>query len=732
MTKRTLYGLALALLAWSAPALSQSINLPAQSVYGRLGIGTGPGQAIPFPTLSTQLGAAADPSSAFAKSIDDYGASPTASGAANFAAIQAGIAATPAGGTLYVKQRGYQVAGQTIISKNIKLLCANADVTVGPNFTQTVTSSGMFAIRSGYVTIENCSMQGSQVGSATGISIGDDAVQSVNGGSFTNTSKTLTCSTCTFTPADVGKRIWANNVGAAAGPLFTSIAAFVDTTHVTMVDAAGATQAAQTFAYGFDYQEIVLKDLQVYNFVRGVDIVAATQYHVDHVYALAKVPLRIQNILWGDQGDGEVTRGTWFSTDNAAGAGVQYLSGGILRFQNNKVIGGLDCFQIAWNYISSLGPLVVGNSIEGGCTHGISISSPVALSGGTFTNNEIGVAGTPFFVQPTATWSNWTATGNHIRSVTGNTGFDVSTSSNFTIANNTFENIDGVASTAYVIRSTAANGTVRPGSVSTTSSTLTNLSTTTLIDDQRGMAFASLPTVAKDGSRIFVTDGTAGNPCTGSGTGATAFRQNGAWVCGPVLTKPTTQVFLTGSGTYTTPAGVTWIEVTLQGAGSGGQGSGTTAGNSLAGGDTTFSTLTAHGGAASVNAGTPGGTGVNGDLNITGGTGGAAIGTATATGGNGGASSSGGNGWGAAPGAGAGLAGTANTGAGGGGGGSNGTVNAGGGGGGGARVVKIIASPAATLSYAVGAGATGGTAGTSGAAGGNGGSGFIRVVEHYN
>lgn len=244
----------------------------------------------------------------------------------------------------------------------------------------------------------------------------------------------------------------------------------------------------------------------------------------------------------------------------------------------------------------------------------------------------------------------------------------------------------------------------------------------------------NLPGTAGSSGQPLLSGGGGGAAQTygtlGQGAGGTGQTTLAAYLA--TFPKPTTQVFTSGSGTYTTPANVTWIEVMLQGAGSGGQGSGAGAGNSLAGGNTTFSTLTANGGAASVNAGTPGGTGSGGDINIVGGTGGPAVGTATATGGNGGASAFGGNGWGAAPGAGAGLPGATNTGAGGGGGGSNGSANAGGGGGAGAHVVKIIASPGATLSFAVGVGATGGTAGTSGAAGGNGGSGLIRVVEHYN
>ena len=54
-----------------------------------------------------------------------------------------------------------------------------------------------------------------------------------------------------------------------------------------------------------------------------------------------------------------------------------------------------------------------------------------------------------------------------------------------------------------------------------------------------------------------------------------------------------------------------------------------------------------------------------------------------------------------------------------------------GGGGAGGYVEKIIASPSATYSYAVGAGGTAGTAGSGGSAGGAGGSGIIIVEAYY-
>lgn len=202
--------------------------------------------------------------------------------------------------------------------------------------------------------------------------------------------------------------------------------------------------------------------------------------------------------------------------------------------------------------------------------------------------------------------------------------------------------------------------------------------------------------------------------------------------------QPTRQTFLSGSGTYTTPAGATRIYIRLIGGGGGGGGSGTgapTGGGT--GGNTTFSTLAGNGGsggsASGSAASSAGGTASNGDLNIPGGSGGGASTVATAT--QPGCSGTSGPFGGAGPGDSAGspgIAGVSNTGSGGGGGGGNTGVAYAGGGATGGYVEKTITAPAATYSYGVGAVGSAGGAGTSGFAGGAGGTGVVIVDEFYN
>ena len=209
-------------------------------------------------------------------------------------------------------------------------------------------------------------------------------------------------------------------------------------------------------------------------------------------------------------------------------------------------------------------------------------------------------------------------------------------------------------------------------------------------------------------------------------------------------TQPQTTVYTTGSGTYTVPSGARWLSVKMVGGGGGGAtGHSDGTANGVIGTATTFGTGIAsagpgglvndNGGIGTASTMISGGVG----LAFPGGDGGpsaAPYGTGRAAneGGNGGSSAFGGAGAGrGGSNQASGGAGKANTGGGGGaGGGSNVPGNyAGGGGASGGYVECVIASPAATYSYAVGAGGAGGSNGST--AGGAGGSGVIYVVAYF-
>ncbi len=219
-----------------------------------------------------------------------------------------------------------------------------------------------------------------------------------------------------------------------------------------------------------------------------------------------------------------------------------------------------------------------------------------------------------------------------------------------------------------------------------------------------------------------------------------------------IITPPTIQKFTSGTGTYSTPAGVAYILVTMVGGGGGGAGGGATGsagGAGGTGGDSTFGTtlLVANGGVGGVSStsnpiGGAGGAASLGSgpigVALNGARGGpgivlAAVAGSASLGGNGASTPPfGGGGGGASGSSGIGGDGISNTGGGGGGGSTGAGSNqiSGGGGGAGGYVYAIISAPAGTYSYAVGGAGTAGTA-TAGGNGGAGAAGFIVVEEHY-
>jgi hypothetical protein len=212
-----------------------------------------------------------------------------------------------------------------------------------------------------------------------------------------------------------------------------------------------------------------------------------------------------------------------------------------------------------------------------------------------------------------------------------------------------------------------------------------------------------------------------------------------------VRAAPNRTILTTGSGTYTVPAGTSYLEIRMIGGGGGGSGvgNGATGGIGGTGGTTTFGTslLTATGGQGGVqfgagSAGSGGSVTVNspalqmvaiaGSLGFQGST------TTTGsngTGGSGGSGPFGGSGSGG-PNTAQGSSATNNTGAGGGGAGSIAAGLAGCGGGSGGYIEAVITNPLSTYTYSVGTGGTAGAAGTSGVVGGAGGSGILMITAH--
>lgn len=242
-----------------------------------------------------------------------------------------------------------------------------------------------------------------------------------------------------------------------------------------------------------------------------------------------------------------------------------------------------------------------------------------------------------------------------------------------------------------------------------------------------------------DGTRL-VNDATTSH--VGYNASTNTFYANNANVSGTLTVGsntvsgavPQITVYTSGTGTYTTPSGAKYLIVQMVGAGAGGSGGGTSGGAGGNGGNSTFgSSLTANGGnGSSTPASGDGGTATGGDVNINGGAGIQGFDGRTTSlycpGGTGGSSFFGGGGIGGYVTTG----GTGNAyGSGGGGGGISAAQFTGAGGGAGGYLSKLITSPSATYSYAIGSGGTAGTAGTSGYNGGVGKGGLIIVMAYF-
>lgn len=206
----------------------------------------------------------------------------------------------------------------------------------------------------------------------------------------------------------------------------------------------------------------------------------------------------------------------------------------------------------------------------------------------------------------------------------------------------------------------------------------------------------------------------------------------------PVITK-----YLSGSGNFTTSAGVMYLRIRMVGGGAGGSGAGAGAAVGGDGADTTFGLCTAGKGLGGNNASGQGGVGGAATLGVgytgialPGGAGGVGGGQVTGSSfllpaGIGGSSAFGGAGSGGYSGN-TGQNAGANTGSGGGGGGTGLTGVTGMGGGSGA-FLDVIFTPTAgqVFAYSVGAKGNGGAGGSGGQAGGNGGEGMIEVTEYF-
>jgi hypothetical protein len=137
----------------------------------------------------------------------------------------------------------------------------------------------------------------------------------------------------------------------------------------------------------------------------------------------------------------------------------------------------------------------------------------------------------------------------HRHSLTGNRYIWIKSGQNVLVANEQMENLGAGGSTIGIDLSTSVTAALKgsviisePQFVGTFGGGKILVTSASVVNYTQGLTFATLPSSIANGSRIWVTDGTAGtSPLAGSGSGCWAIRMSSAWhsMSGDILTGGT-------------------------------------------------------------------------------------------------------------------------------------------------------------------------------------------------
>jgi hypothetical protein len=518
------------LFATAFPAFAQSfpMTLPGQTAYGRLGPAgvPGPGQAIPFSVLVANLNAA-QATGATANQIPVYpgGGFPAVSTSAttwfdaaycntvgwliarttsawtcaqgipinvewfgaipdgatdSTTAIQSAINSLTAGGILLIPRNGFVVSGTLTITNSIVVQCAKFS---NNNLTSVnITANGgvtFLRANANGVTVRDCVINRTGT-AADGIHVGDD-YKTISDASITSSSANLNSpSQANFTSADIGKSVSVLGAGVGGAPLLATINSINSSTQAVLSTTASTTvSSGGTANYGNWYREFLLNNCEITDHATALLLQDIGQYHITRNWLYSTNPVTINNLTGQGLGASEFEGNTFYNTSNAS-YGVEMESGSDVRFVNNKFLGGIYNFYLNWNQTIESNLVIADNSFENYQTAGIFFTTSVGFS-------------------------------------------------RVIISANSFLGTGGTAAVAILSGSTGARVV---NNFRASAAPITNAGTNTIVVDTNGMPFASLPASLANGSQIFLSDGApASSPCTGSSTGSTAFRQNGAWKC---------------------------------------------------------------------------------------------------------------------------------------------------------------------------------------------------------
>lgn len=252
-----------------------------------------------------------------------------------------------------------------------------------------------------------------------------------------------------------------------------------------------------------------------------------------------------------DQGAGTISRNNiWCLSGCAATAGIIWHRGSGLRVHNNRILGAFD-YGLWVQFDKTFGGdgvlLVTNNLFEIQDLYGIYMERTAAAQAAGKTIGQLVITGNHVqaltsgyqnaIAIESSTGGGWVRGANIIGNVIQNLvaaplnnamiriddGDRIRVSSNYFDYNPSGDGgvrVAGNATNVMVDNNQFAGGTA--------ALRYPSINSTTILIDLNGLPFANLPS-SGNGSQIYVSDGTAGSPVTGSGSGVMAFRTNSSW-----------------------------------------------------------------------------------------------------------------------------------------------------------------------------------------------------------
>lgn len=237
------------------------------------------------------------------------------------------------------------------------------------------------------------------------------------------------------------------------------------------------------------------------------------------------------------------------SGTSGAHAGIDWRNGAC-RMLANRILGRFT-YGIALlfsNETTNSGPVIIhGNMIErqvsyclrawrsSGATTAGTIIGHLLIQGNHFQGIDLGFVTHLLISGSTPNWVNALSIEgnvfqNTLSTLSGNSIISVNAGDNVVVANNLLQNETGgdggISTSGTTINCLITDNVITGG---TTALKYPLLNGGTIVKDNTGITFADLPAGVGNGSQMYVSDGTAGTPMTGAGTGSLGIRLASAW-----------------------------------------------------------------------------------------------------------------------------------------------------------------------------------------------------------